>query len=173
MCTSKILIYMGESLLLIKKMSDVKTDKLDLIPKQLDNLFSCYLDMTMFTHTWITVAYCTGCLNAPMLYLASLFTDHSPNLLPMFSHTVSLLAVLLTLPWLVYTLVFIIIVTCFPSVNCMNDSVYGLPSKVLKTWRCLTCCPPLPWSTHVGSSARGPYYHIRFRYKLLMLRHVN
>ncbi len=51
MCTSKILIYMGESLLLIKKMSDVKTDKLDLIPKQLDNLFSCYLDMTMFTHT--------------------------------------------------------------------------------------------------------------------------
>ncbi len=83
-----------------------------------------------------------------LIYLASMLTDqyHVLIISPLFQKCE----------------LYELLVPGFPTESTQNMS---LPYNVT--------IPRLAWSTHVGSSARGPHYHNRFRNRLLILRHVD
>ncbi len=120
-------------------------------------------------HTWITVAKFTSCLNAPIPF--SILTDHSPDCPSFLTLWTCLLTVLLTLSFLVCTVV-LIISNLFPYCELYELLVLRFVTESTQNMS-LPYSPPLAWSTHVGSNTSGPYYHNRYRNRLPMLRHVD
>ncbi len=118
-------------------MSEVKTDNLNLMPTQFENLFLCYLLMNFLLKS---LPHSNNC--RLFHWLSQCSYTLLARLLTMLSHTVNMFTdcppdVALPVPLCIQ----LYLVTCFPSVNCMNYQFYVLPLKVHKTRRCLTVPP--------------------------------